>query len=159
VRPQILSVARACLIGVLASSLINLPMMAASAKPLGMIVIADRAKVDHADAAVGADLYSGDALSTQIGGSLRMRLGPSQVYLLSDTQATLVPRESFVEAKLGGGTIGFSSGVSSQFAVGTPLGTVQGVDGKPVFAQVAVLSPTKVQISAYERLHAHDQRR
>jgi hypothetical protein len=125
-------------------------VMAASSKPLGMIVIADRANVDHAKAAVGADVFSGDALSTDAGGSLRMKIGQSQVYLLSSSDASLVPTENRVQAKITRGTLGFSSTSPEQMEIGTPLGVIRGADGGRVFAQVAVLSPTKMQVSVYE---------
>jgi hypothetical protein len=150
VRSYILSAARSCTMGFVLAGMVNIPVMAASAKPLGMIVIADKATVDHANAAVGADLFSGDALSTNLGGSLRMKLGASQVYLLSATDATLVPVENRLQAKLSHGTLGFSTTSPEQLEIGTPLGVVRGADNQRVFAQVAVLSPTKMQISVYE---------
>jgi hypothetical protein len=150
VRPNVLAGTRSCLIAFLVVGMLNLPVMAASAKPLGMIVIADHAKVDTADAAIGADVYSGDALSTEMGGSLRMKVGASQVYLLSSTAATLVPEENKVRAKITQGTLGFSTSSPDQLEIGTPLGIIRGEDGSRVFAQIAVLSPTKMQISVYE---------
>lgn len=149
-RSNILLAARSCLIAFLVVGMLNLPVMAASAKPLGMVVIADHAHVDNANAAIGADIFSGDALLTDIGGSLRMKVGPSQVYLLSSTSATLVPQENKVQAKITHGTLGFSTSSPDQLEIGTPLGVIRGGDSRRVFAQVAVLSPTKMQISAYE---------
>jgi hypothetical protein len=150
VRSNVLAGARSCLIACLVVGMLNLPVMAASAKPIGMIVIADHAKVDTADAAIGADVYSGDALSTEMGGSLRMKVGASQVYLLSSSAATLVPEDNKVRAKITQGTLGFSTSSPDQLEIGTPLGIIRGEDSQRVFAQIAVLSPTKMQISAYE---------
>lgn len=149
-RPQVLAGIRSCVIAVVIAGMVNLPVMAASSKPLGMIVIADRANVDHAKAAVGADVFSGDALSTDQGGSLRMKIGQSQVYLLSSSDASLVPSESRVQAKISRGTLGFSTTSPDQLEVGTPLGVIRGADGQRVFAQIAVLSPTKMQVSVFE---------
>ncbi len=150
VRSNILCGARSCLIAFVIVGMLNLPVMAASAKPLGMVVIADHAKVDNANAEIGADVFPGDALSTEMGGSLRMKIGASQVYLLSSTAATLVPGENKVQAKIAHGTLGFSTTSPDQLEIGTPLGIIRGQDSQRVFAQVAVLSPTKIQISAYE---------
>jgi hypothetical protein len=150
VRSNVLAGARSCLIALLIVGLLNLPVMAASAKPLGIIVVADRAQLDHANAATGADVYSGDALATGQGGSLRMKVGPSQVYLLSETSATLVPQENRVQAKVERGTVGFSTSSPEQLEIGTPLGVIRGKGSQRIFGQVAVLSPTKIQISAYE---------
>ena len=124
--------------------------MAASSKPLGMVVATDHARLDNANAAIGADIYSGDALATDVGGSLRMKVGPSQVYLLSASSATLVPQENRVQAKVEHGTVGFSTASPEQLEIGTPLGVIRGANSQRVFGQVAVLSATKMQISAYE---------
>ncbi len=149
-RSNIFCGARSCLIAFLVVGLLNLPVMAASAKPLGMVVSADHARLDNASAAIGADIYSGDALATDAGGSLRAKVGPSQVYLLSGSSATLVPQENRVQAKVDRGTVGFSTSSPEQLEIGTPLGTIRGANSQRVFGQVAVLSPTRMQISAYE---------
>ncbi len=151
-RSNILAGARSCLTAFLVVGLLNLPMpvMAASSKPLGMVVATDHARLDNANAAIGADVYSGDALATDIGGSLRMKVGPSQVYLLSASSATLVPQENRVQAKVGHGTVGFSTASPEQLEIGTPLGVIRGANSQRIFGQVAVLSATKMQISAYE---------
>jgi hypothetical protein len=150
VRTNILSVARCCLIAFLVVGLLNLPVMAATAKPLGMVVSAENAHLDNANAAIGADIYSGDALVTAPGGSLRVRVGPSQVYLLSASSAMLVPEDNKVEAKVAYGTMGFSTSTPERLEIGTPLGIIRGANNQRVFGQVAVLSPTKLKISAYE---------
>ncbi len=149
-RSNILSGARSCLIALVVVGMLNLPVMAASSKPLGMVVSADRASLDNAKAAVGSDIYSGDTLATDAGGSLRLKIGSGQVYLLSTSSATLVPQENKVQAKVGYGTLDFSTSAPEQLEIGTPLGIVRGTDSQRVFGQVAVLSPTKMQVSAYE---------
>ena len=150
VRPQILSGVRSVLIGLVVSGMLNLPVMAASAKPVGMVVIAEHAKIDNANAAIGADIFAGDALATDETGTMRMKVGASQVYLLASTAATLASTEDRVQAKVMRGTLGFSTTAADQLEIGTPFATIRGTDGQRVFAQVAVLSPTKMQISAYE---------
>ena len=149
-RSNVLDGARSCLIAVLVVAILNLPVMAASAKPVGMVVSAEHARLDNANAAIGADIYSGDALATDAGGSLRAKVGPSQVYLLSGSSATLVPGENKTQAKLEHGTLGFSTSSPDQLEIGTPLGIIRGKDSQRVFGQVAVLSPTKMQVSAYQ---------
>jgi hypothetical protein len=150
VRSIVLAGARSCLVGVLAFGLLNLPVMAASEKPLGMVVTADHAHLDNAAAAIGADVYSGDALATDAGGSLRLKVGAGQVYLLSSSAATLAPAANRIQAKLEHGTMGFSTSAPGQLAIETPLGVIRGADGKPIFGQVSVMSPTRVRISSYE---------
>ena len=148
-RPN-LSGVRSVLIGLVVSGMVNLPVMAASAKPLGMVVIADHAKVDSASAEIGTDVFAGDALATDPTGTMRMKVGASQVYLLASTAATLASAENRVQANVTRGTLGFSTNAPDQLEIATPFATIRGADSQRVFAQVAVLSPTKMQISAYE---------
>lgn len=142
--------ARSCLAVILAFGLLNLPAMAASEKPLAVVLTADHARLDNASATIGADVFSGDALVTDAGGSLRLTVGPSQVYLLSSSSATLVPHDSKVRARVNRGTLGFSTPAPGQLEVQTPLGLIRGADAKPIFGQVSVLSPTKIIVSSYE---------
>ena len=149
-RSNILSGARSCLIAFVVVGMLNLPVMAASSKPLGMVVSADHASLDNAKAAIGADIYSGDALATDANGSLRLKVGVGQIYLLSSSSATLVPQAGKTQAKVAHGTLDFSTSSPEQLEIGTPLGVVRGADSQRVFGQVAVVSPTKMQISSYE---------
>ena len=149
-RSNILAGARSCVIAFVVVGMLNLPVMAASSKSLGMVVSADHASLDNGKAAIGADIYSGDALATDAGGSMRVKVGSGQVYLLSASSATLLPQENKVQAKVDHGTVDFSTSTPEQLEVGTPLGVIRGADSQRVFGQVAVLSPTKMQISSYE---------
>jgi len=149
-RPIVLSGARACLVAFLSIGLMNLPVMAASEKPLGMVVTSANARLDNANAAIGASVYSGDKLNTDQDGSLRLRVGPSQVYLLSSSSATLEPLGNKVRAKVERGTLGFSTTSPDQIEIGTPLGVIRGANGQRVFGQVAVLNAAKMRVSAFE---------
>jgi hypothetical protein len=142
---------RSLLLGILAASLLNLPATAASETPLGMVVMADRALVSSENAMQGATVYSGDALMTRENGSLRLAVGPAQVYLLGSSTATLLENEAHViRAKVHRGTINFSTPQPGQLEVGTPLGVIRGASGDRIFGQVSVLSSSKIEISAYQ---------
>lgn len=148
-RPTFLAGSRACLIGFLAASLLNLPVMAAGAPSLGMIVTSQDAQLSNATAKRGADVYTGDTLVTQPNGSLRLAIGSNQLYLLGSTQATMLRNSGAVRAKVAYGTVDFSA-ASGTFDVETPLGVIRGDGYGHSFGQVAVLSHQKIQISAYE---------
>jgi hypothetical protein len=150
VRSIVLSGARAGLIVLLTAGLLSLPAMAAGAASVGMIVTADDAMLSNLSATQGADLYPGDTLLTHPGGYLRMALGSSQVYLMSSTEATLQQRSGVVQAKVARGTLDFSTTEPNQFEVETALGVIRGVGAGQVYGQVAVLSPSSIEISAYE---------
>jgi hypothetical protein len=147
-RPTVLAGARSCLIGFIAASLLNLPVVAAGAPSIGMIVAADNALLSSAAAQRGVDVYPGDTLTTRADGSLRLATGSSQLYLLSSTEATMQQNGNAVRAKMNRGTIDFS-GAPGQFEVETPIGVIRGSGTNRAFGQVAILSPTKIQISAY----------
>ena len=141
---------RAVLVAFLSVSLVSLPSMAAASKPLGMVVAADHAYLDHSNAATGASVYSDDALVTEQGGSLRLSVGPSQIYLLSLSSASLEPRDDKIQARVDRGTLGFSTARPAQLEIQTPLGLVHGADANPIFGQVSLVNPSTLRISSYE---------
>ena len=55
--------------------------MVAAEKPLGMVLVAENAHLSGATANIGADVFAGDALQTDPGGSWRLKVGSTQVYL------------------------------------------------------------------------------
>jgi len=139
-----------CIVAVLAFGLISKPAMAASEKPLGVVLTAERARLDNANAAVGADVFSGDALVTDTGGSMRITIGRSQVYLLAVTSATLEPDENRVQARVNIGVMGFSTPSPAQLEVQTPVGLVRGANAQPIFGQVSVLSAKRVRVTSFK---------
>src|SRR5580704_13680351 len=77
---------RACLVAILAVGLLNIPAFAANDTPLGMIIQAEGlAHLGAAKAAIGSTVYPGDSVFTEAGSTMRMRVGSSQVYLLSES--------------------------------------------------------------------------
>jgi len=147
-RPIILSGIRSYLVAFVVFGLVNLPVMAATEKPLGMVVTASHAQLDRADAATGADVYSGDAVATESDGSIRLQVGASQVYLLASSSATLAPQGDKMRANVARGTVGFSS--ANQLEIETPLGTVASANGQRVLGQVTILNAKSIRVSAFE---------
>jgi len=113
-----------------------------------MVVTTNDALLSNADATRGAAVYPGDTLATYSTGTLRLALGTSQLYLLESTQATMLRDSGVVRAKVDTGTVDFSM-QPGKLEVATPLGVIRGNGTDRVFGQVAVLSPTVMQISAY----------
>lgn len=142
--------ARFCFVVVCICGLLSLPAVAATARPLGVVLTADHARLDNASATVGADVFAGDALMTDRGGSMRVTIGPSQVYLLSASSATLAPDADRVQTKVTIGTVGFSTSSPGQLEIQTPLGMIRGADSKPIFGQVTVLTASQMRVSSYE---------
>jgi len=150
VRSTVLAGARSFLAGALSFGLLSLPTFGASERALGVVVTANHAKLDNASASTGADVFSGDQLVTQGGGSMRLSLGPSQIYLLADSSATVDPDGSRVQARINIGTMGFSTSTPAQLEISTPLGMIRGADSSPIFGRVVVVSARKMRVSSYE---------
>jgi hypothetical protein len=147
VRSTVIASARCCLIGLLAASLFTLPAMAAGAPTIGTIAETQSALLSGATAARGVDVYPGDTLMTEPGGSMRLAAGSGQMYLMSATQATMERDGGAIRAKMDRGTIDFSS-APGQLEIETPLGVVRGDANGRAFGQVAIVDPTTIRVSA-----------
>lgn len=139
---------RSCLIVFLVCGLVNFPAAAASEKPLGSIIQADKALLGNAEAILGATVYPGDALSTWAGGTVRLKLGAGQLYLLGGSAATLGEQPSAVRAKVERGTVGFTSAAANPVELETPEGIVRGATGQ-AYGQVTLTGPREMLVSAY----------
>jgi hypothetical protein len=141
---------RACLIAILMAALLNLPAYAANDSPLGMIIQAEGlAHLGPAKAAIGSTVYPGDSIFTEAGGTMRMRVGASQVYLLSDSGASLSQGKDMVHVVVAHGTVGFSSPANDPIGLDTPLGFVHPVPGHAAFGQVVLNSRIEMIVTAY----------
>ena len=143
------AISRAALVAVLISSVFNLSTALAAGRPLGMVVIAENAHLSGTDASIGADVFSGDALQTDPNGSLRLKVGTTQLYLTAASSAILGQEANPLRVNLAQGTLGFSSEVGSQFEVQTPIATVHSANGQRAFGEVTILGPEKILVAAY----------
>lgn len=121
----------------------------AAANPVGMVVSAANAHLGGANATLGADVYSGDFLDTDRGGTLRLKLGSTQVYLAEASAATVGQQSDRVNFKLARSTVAFSSAVAARFEVETPVGIVRAAEGKRAFGEVTITGPQKITVAAY----------
>jgi hypothetical protein len=138
-----------CLAVLLAIATAGLPAFGADEKPLGLIVQADSAQLEGAAAATGATVYPGDGLTTDPGGSLRLKVGGGQIYMLSQSQLRLAEVDGAVQASVTRGVVGFSAGAADRLELQTPEGILRAANGRPAYGQVALTSPTQMIISAY----------
>lgn len=141
-------IARSCLVAFLVVGLLNLPMQAANEKPLGLVVQADQAQLGGARAAVGATVFPGDTLATEVGGTLRLKLGSGQLYLGAASGATLVQHPGTYRVVVNRGTVGFSSSTAESFELETTLGIVRPA-AAPAYGQVTITGPREMIVSAY----------
>jgi hypothetical protein len=144
------SIARSLIAILLVAGLLDLPAFAVAAKPLGFVIQAREALLDNSNLAVGTTVYPGDTVQTDEGGTLRLRFGTTQVYLLSSSAATLSQKENAVRATVGRGTVGFSEGEASDVELAIPQGILRAANGQPAQGQVSIIGPQDVVISAYQ---------
>jgi hypothetical protein len=144
------SFARSCVVMILAASLLDLPAMAASEKPLGVVVQVEHARLGNTSATLGTTVYSGDSFATEGGGALRLKIGTTtQFYLAASSAATVARSNDLASVTLIRGTGGFSSAADKEIEMETPAGIVRGADGQAAYGQVAIMSPTELIVSAY----------
>ena len=141
---------RACLIAILVAGMLNLPAYAANDSPLGMIIQAEGlAHIGPTKAAIGSTVYPGDSVFTETGSTMRLRVGGSQVYLLSESGASLSQGKDMVHVVVSHGTVGFSSPANDPVGLDTPLGFVHPVPGHAAFGQVTLNSRIEMIVTAY----------
>jgi hypothetical protein len=137
------------LIAILSVGLINVPSFAANENALGLVTQATEAHLGPATVAIGTTVYPGDTLATDEGGTVRLKVGGSQFYLLSSSSATLSANSTIVNAAVARGTVGFSSNGTDQLALEIPEGIVRAANGQPAYGQVRMIGPREVIVSAY----------
>ena len=114
---------KSCIVAIVAFALISSPSFAANEKPLGLVTQAQAARLGAATVVIGTSVYTGDTLTTDEGGTVRLKVGGSQFYLLASSSATLSANSSAVDASVDRGTVGFSSNGVDQIALEIPSNT------------------------------------
>lgn len=143
---------RSCLIAILIAGLLNIPAFAAANDvPLGLVTQAQNALIGTTKVDVGTSIFPGDTLATDVGGTLRLKFGGSQLYLLSASSASLAQTATTgtVHALVSRGTVGFSSNGKDQIELEIPQGILRAANGQPAYGQVTIINPLEVVISAY----------
>jgi hypothetical protein len=140
--------ARFSLISLCFAALWSSPAFGAHRRVLGVVSQTNLAHIDSANAVMGADIYSCDALDTDQGGALRVRVGAGQVYLSSGSAAALEDDGSEIQVVMSGGTVGFSEPASGNISIRTPAGIVRAVGGAAAAGEVTFKGPRELVISA-----------
>ena len=136
------------LLGVAIAALSCVPVAVAQQQVMGVVIAAQNAQIGGVAASVGTNVYAGDALSTDIGGTLRLKVAAGQVYLEAATDADLEMVDGVPQATLTRGTLGFTTAPSSEFQVQTPAGLVRTVGSAAVYGQISIVSPKELLITA-----------
>jgi hypothetical protein len=142
-------VLRACLVAVLIGSLVNLPVAGATEKPLGTVTQSSAARLDSAAAVVGATVYPGDTIDTDSAGSIRLRAGTAQLYLMSASSSRLQESPTGIHAALLQGTAGFASGASDVVELNVLGAAVRSRSGEASHGRVSIVGKNEFVVTSF----------
>src|SRR5574342_999491 len=98
--------------------LITLPANAAPvATPLGVVVVADQARVGDSRAVNGSTVFQGDRLATAETGQLQVRFGGTQARFLPGSLAVVSQTAGGVNAQLLSGSVSLASPAGDTFSL------------------------------------------
>jgi len=140
---------RACLAALLTASLAVSPALGAPAQALGSVVYADHARLGVTSAMGGATVFSGDQLSTERTGTMRVHLGTGQIYLLPSSAVAVREISGRVGAELLQGTVGFSSMGHSPLIVQIGEAVIRPKSEGPTHARVELVKQNELVVSSY----------
>ena len=119
-----------------------------SASATGVILQAHLAQLSSANAVSGATVFDGDKLLTDNGGSLQVRFGNAQAYLLEKTSAIVNEGPAGLGATLTGGTVILSSGNGGAFQLVADGATIRPASAQPTTAQITLVDARNVNLIA-----------
>lgn len=131
-------------------ALLSVAVAIAGDIPTGVVSDAVSAHVDGVDAALGANVYAGDALSTYPGGTLRMRVGSGQLFMLASSEASVTQDHGRIDMLMKSGTAGFSGTIDDPLEIDTPVGTLRPANTKHAFGQVTITGTSQIIVTSYE---------
>ena len=138
---------QSCLIGLLISTLIGAPVQAAGTQLLGVVLQADRAHLGAGEAQNGASVFAGDTLTTEQTGTLRVRLGATQLALLPDSSAAMGQTAEGPSALLERGTLIFSSSGANSIEVRASEARIRPKTAQAL-AQVTLVGPLEFLVTS-----------
>ena len=127
---------------------IAMPARPAGMAALGVVTQASGAHYNAARVSTGATVYDGDRLSTESEGLLQFRGASALLYLPGLSGVTLHGLPNGTQALLHTGSIVFSTSKSSAMEVLADEAFIRPIADGPTVAQVTVLGPKELQITA-----------
>jgi hypothetical protein len=130
-------------------ALIGLPANAAPVgTPLGVVVVANQAKVGGGKAVNGSTVFQGDQLATGQTGQLQVRFGGTQARFLAGSLAVVNQAEGGVNAALLRGSVSLASAAGDAFSLSANQAVVRPAASQAVVAQVTRVSPRELLLSS-----------
>jgi hypothetical protein len=118
------------------------------AAPLGVVVIAEQAKVADSDAVKGSSVFEGDRLATGETGQLQVRFGATQTRLFPGSLAVVSQTPGGLNADLLSGTVSMSTAAGQEFSLTSNQAVVRAAPAQAVIALVTRVSPSELLLSS-----------
>jgi len=122
--------------------------IAAPSAPLGIVIESENAILGSTPIANGTAVFDGDNVATTTDGTLRARLGQSQLYLLPDSNVLIHRIDKGFSATVNQGTIVVSSVAGETFQVLADGAVIQPNTDQPTLAQMTLISANELLLSS-----------
>ncbi|MGB6484495.1 MAG: hypothetical protein WBE86_13500 [Candidatus Acidiferrales bacterium] len=139
---------RTVLISLLVVSLADLPVATAANRALGFVLAAQSSQIDGIAAASGANVFSGDALSTSSDGRIHLQFGTDQIYMPASSAVTLANGNDGLMAVLSAGTLEFAAPRGVGIAIRAADVLVRPKTPQATHAQITVLASNELKIAS-----------
>src|ERR1700728_229755 len=118
----------------------------AHGKVLGIVSQTNLGHIDQTDARMGSDVYSCENLTTDDGGTMRVRISGGQIFLATQSNAELEDENTEIEVLADSGTIGFSEPSTGTLSIRTPAGMVRAEGGSAAAGEITYKGTTALII-------------
>jgi hypothetical protein len=143
-------VLRATCVAVLIATLVSIPAQGSPLRPSGTITQVQTTWLDRAIATVGTTVYPGDTLKTDETGSVRLRGGLAQFYMMSDSEARMEDAANGLRATLVKGTAGFSSGSADTVELTALDVVIRSLNGQPAHGRVSIVGQNELVVTSFK---------
>jgi hypothetical protein len=122
------------------------PARAAQVKALGMILDAQNAHVGPSATSAGTTIFSGDILSTDIDGDIKVRIGQTTYELVGDTSAAFFAGQNGPIAELRRGTLKIADNSPEGFQIYASDVRIVSDQPRPIQGEVSFRSPCELEV-------------
>ncbi len=115
---------------------------------LGVVSQTNLGHIDQSTAETGSNIYSCDDLTTDDGGTMRVRVGGAQVYIATSSSAELEDDSDEIVLLADSGTVGFSEPSTASLIIRTPAGIVRAEGGSAAAGEITYKGANELIITA-----------
>jgi hypothetical protein len=104
--------------------------------------------IDQSSAEMGSNIYSCEDLTTDDGGTMRVRVGAAQIYVATSSSAELEDDSDEIVLLADSGTVGFSEPSTASLVIRTPAGIVRAEGGSAAAGEITYKGANELIITA-----------